>query len=94
MALTGTVNITVLDLATKRAKIVGTVIDDVAQTEITGEILDTVIDTADLAGERVRIIDILYAEYEAKKAKLDAIAALLATWEAALSSDLDAKVNP
>lgn len=93
MALTANVTVHVLDLAAKRARITGTVADDVAGTEIAVEILDTVIDTDDLAGERLRITNALFAAYETAKVKADAIAALLTTWGAALTSDLQAKVD-
>ena len=93
MALTANVTMEVLDLATKRARFTGIVVDDVAETEIAAQILDTVIDMTDIPGERLRVVDGLFADYEAKKAKQDAIAALLATWETVLTSDLQAKVN-
>ena len=93
MALIAAATVTILDLATKNTRIVGTVTNDVTLAVFQGEILETIINTGDLAAELERVIDGLFADYQAKRAERIARETLEATWGAAVTSGLQERVD-
>lgn len=93
MALIVDVKMTILDLPSKTAAFAGTITDDVTEKVIVAQILETRIDTNNLSTELVRITDGMFADYLQKQTKQAAIDELIATWEAALTSALQAKVD-
>jgi hypothetical protein len=77
--------ITVLDVAAKRVRV------DAVRTD--GEDVQTcsaegTVDPGDLAGSKQRIVDAIWDAYQARKAKVDAAADMMAGWEAALAISL------
>ena len=93
MALTANVTITILDRSARKARFVGTVTDSETGTSIEAVILETVVDTSQLASELERIVGGLFADYEAKQTEADGIAALIASWKSALTTALQARLD-
>jgi len=93
MAKTADVKVSVIDIDSNRVGIRCTVVDGVTGREVVAQILDKTVDMTNIASERAAITAHLMADYEAKDSKADKVAALLATWEAALTADMTALVN-